>query len=717
MSIDTEKGKHLGSLEIIHNIDSITHKFDKNSDGFLLLMRENLAIKEFKKADKIFHYDISQKFVQKDFVQDAKNIDIEALFKTGYFIGKKFYFTYKYVRDFKQNIVGIYLLGKNLQVVHKTVESKKELITVALIISFIMLLVMVIVSNIGLQLLVLKPLSKLDKGLTSFFHFLQKKSHSVERIDITTQDEFGEMAHSINANIEVSKQLHEEISQLNKNLEAKVQERTKELQTQQETFSAIYNGSKDSIAILDMESRFLHVNPAYVEMTGYSEEELLHTTCIALTHEEHIAASKKAMKEVMKTGYIKNFEKYCRVKDGKFLIVNMSMSLLQNPQRILISVRDVTDLKAIEKAKSEFLSNMSHEIRTPLNAILGFVGILKKRIKDEEALEYLRIIDSSGVSLLTIINDILDFSKIQNGQFTIEKYALKCKEEFYTMVDLFRANAEAKGIDYSVFISNNVPDMIEADGVRVKQIFANLLSNAIKFTPKNGKITIALFYEAPNLILSVEDSGIGISQENQKKIFLAFKQADNSTTRKYGGTGLGLSISSSLATLMGGTLYVKSQEGKGATFRLSFPVEMVEEQSVVSASKDVQTEKEVRYKGIILVAEDNKTNQMLIKLLLSDFGLEYKIANDGEEAVLMYQKAKYDLILMDENMPRLNGIEAMHKIKAYEKKNGLDAVPIIALTANALETDRQRFLDAGMDDFIAKPIDTDVLQRVLANYL
>ena len=492
-----------------------------------------------------------------------------------------------------------------------------------------------------------------------------------------------------------------------------------------------------------------------------------------------------------------------------------------------------TAIKA-EIAKDEFLANMSHEIRTPLNAILGFVTILRKRVTEEKSLQYLGIIDNSGKSLLTIINDILDFSKIQSGKFTISTYPIEPLTEFSNTTLLFASKAYEKNIIYSVYIDPNLPKSIEIDLVRVNQILSNVLSNAIKFTPDDGEIKVKIIIKDEKLLMSVQDSGIGIAKEHQSKIFSAFEQADGSTTRKYGGTGLGLSISSKLATLMEGTLTLKSEENRGSIFTLTLPIKVLDSSplmlidtqkinnytfailnsshnspsqsmlikkylqdfgienlleideyqesgydvlffipdddynedvvmsskpaiamlrtsaiklanlphiealyapfvptAIVEAINDIglqniraetlvtqeEESDEVQYNGNILVAEDNKTNQMLIGLILDDYGLEYEIANNGLEAVTMFKESKYDLVLMDENMPELNGIGAMEQIKEYEKKSALILTPIVALTASVLDTDKEMFLNAGMDGFVGKPIDTDELEVVFNKYL
>ena len=302
-----DKGKYVGSLELIHDTNSIAKKFEKSGDGFLLLMNEALAVKGFEKAKKLFNYNISQNNIQESFLDGAKNIDIKKLLEEGFYIGDKYYFTYENVLDFQKKHLGIYLVGRKLSIVQATLDTKRELIDFLLIIGFASLLLVIFISNIGLNILVLNPLLEINNGLQSFFDYLQKKRKSISYIEISSHDEFGKISSSINENIEASRKLHEEIAELNLNLEYRIQDRTQELESQKETFLAIYNGSKDAIAILDMKSNFLQVNPAYSEITGYSEEELLSTSCLALTLQKDIEPSKMAMQEVLKVGFIKNF--------------------------------------------------------------------------------------------------------------------------------------------------------------------------------------------------------------------------------------------------------------------------------------------------------------------------------------------------------------------------------------------------------------------------
>ena len=365
-----------------------------------------------------------------------------------------------------------------------------------------------------------------------------------------------------------------------------------------------------------------------------------------------------------------------------------------------------------EKIKSEFLANMSHEIRTPLNAMFGFIQILQEKETDKENLKYLNIIEKSGKNLLTIINDILDFSKLEAGRLNIEHIEFNPKEEIDIMHNLFAEQASQKNILLEKK-EQNLKYNIISDPTRIKQVIANLLSNAIKFTPNNKHILLLVKYNEKDetLYVEVKDEGIGIQKEKLKTIFNAFSQADNSTTRKYGGTGLGLSISYKLIHLLGGELKVESEIDKGSKFYFTIPAKKAGKIKKKEIQPKQKTNKTYNYH--ILVVEDNKANQMFMKVLLQKLGITFDIANDGIEAVKMFKSKKFDFILMDENMPNMNGITATKKIREYEREENLDHTIIIALTANALEGDKDRFILAGMDFYLSKPLDIEKLKDIL----
>jgi len=364
------------------------------------------------------------------------------------------------------------------------------------------------------------------------------------------------------------------------------------------------------------------------------------------------------------------------------------------------------------KVKSEFLANMSHEIRTPLNAINGFIDLIEEETKDSKILKYINTIQNSSKSLLHIIEDILDLSKIESGKMAISKIDFDTRSEFETIAYLFNTKASSKNILLTLNIDKDLPQYIKSDSLRIKQVVSNLIDNAIKFTDKGKKIIVDISYFEGFLNISVEDNGIGIEKNRQNKIFKPFTQADNSTTRKYGGTGLGLTISSQLIELLGGQLKLKSELGTGSKFYFSIPVEIGK---MNKSNKIEERSFECKDKKILLV-EDNKSNQLFMKVLLKKLELNYDIANDGLEAIRYFNDNKYDLILMDENMPNMSGIEATKKIIEIEQESSLIHTPIIALTANALEGDREKFLEAGMDEYLSKPINKDKLNKILSVY-
>ena len=358
------------------------------------------------------------------------------------------------------------------------------------------------------------------------------------------------------------------------------------------------------------------------------------------------------------------------------------------------------------KVKEQFLANMSHEIRTPLNAMLGFVDIISQKETDAENQKYLEIIKKAGKQLLSIINDILDFSKIESGKLKIEHIEFNPQEEFETILTIFESQAKEKNIDLQINFSN-LRWTINSDPTRIKQIISNFISNAIKFTPEGKKVICNINYNSKTekLYIEVIDEGIGIPKEKLKTIFKPFSQADNSTTRKYGGTGLGLTITKNLIDLLRGKIKVESEVGKGSKFIVTIPAKketlISEKENNKQENKKENEDKDIKFEGKILLVEDNKANQLFTKVILKTLGIkEIDIANDGVEAI---EKVKnnnnYNLILMDENMPNMNGIKATIEIR----KMGI-ATPIVAVTANALSGDKERFLNAGMSDYISKPI-------------
>ncbi len=366
--------------------------------------------------------------------------------------------------------------------------------------------------------------------------------------------------------------------------------------------------------------------------------------------------------------------------------------------------------ESANKAKSSFLASMSHEIRTPLNAIIGFINLLRKDETDPKKLEYITTVQNASGSLLGVINDILDISKIEDGKLDIETIDFDVHQQLKELTKFYASILDEKDLQLNLNIDSSVPQYISSDPLRLKQVISNLISNAIKFSSQDSAITIDLQYKDSQLFVSVRDEGIGISEEAQKRVFNAFEQAESSTTRSYGGTGLGLTISKKLVELLGGEISVQSELEKGSLF--SFYINAPESKKGVD---DEVEEREYKFEGHVLVAEDNKTNQMLIKILLDDMGITYKVVDDGEEAVDAFRKEAFDLILMDINMPNMDGVEATKRIrKEHTEKH---TIPIIALTANAMKEDVEVYFQAGMNSHVSKPIDHLLLAKELSRFL
>ena len=415
--------------------------------------------------------------------------------------------------------------------------------------------------------------------------------------------------------------------------------------------------------------------------------------------------------------------------DSKELFEELLYIFDQNFRGILKFYTDTIFQKLIDaraeainagEAKEYFLSNMSHEIRTPLNAILGFVNLLINDDVSKKHRDYLTIISSSGENLLSIINDILDFSKLRSGEFTIEAKIFSPYEELFSVVELFLASAKNKNILIKIDIDKKIPTELYGDILRIKQIVSNLLSNAIKFTQDNGKVEVNILYENDILHVRVKDNGIGISKDEMKQIFNPFVQVNHYKVHKSSGTGLGLSISHQLVKLMNGNIKSKSILGKGSEFYLQVPLQVHDKKPYDSEKNKLQINHKIintSFIGHVLIAEDNEANQELIKILLAKYGISFDLAKNGLEALELYKLNKYDLILMDEQMPIMNGNEAVKKILKYEKLKSLLHTPISALTANVIKGDKERGLLSGFDAFLGKPINIKDLERIFLTYL
>ena len=372
---------------------------------------------------------------------------------------------------------------------------------------------------------------------------------------------------------------------------------------------------------------------------------------------------------------------------------------------------------AANNAKSEFLANMSHEIRTPLNGIIGMANIAWMHAENNKQKDNVSMIKHSAENLLKIINSVLDFSKIEAGKLTIENNDLNLNEELRRFIKPFKIQALQKDISFKYHYDNNIKEHLIGDMVRINQVLTNLLGNAIKFT-EFGKVQLDVTLnkdtkEKQWISFAVSDSGVGIKKEDHHKIFKSFSQADGSVTRRFGGTGLGLNITKKLVNLMSGDIFFTSEYGKGSTFTCIIPFKKTDEKSGRKKKDQIIKEDSKGLGYNILVVEDDKVNQKLAQRLLKRKGYGITIVENGQEAVDIYEDDRFDLILMDIQMPIMNGLTATTKIREKAKVS----IPIIALTAYAIKGDREKFLKKGMDDYISKPIDIDEFYKILEKHL
>ena len=377
----------------------------------------------------------------------------------------------------------------------------------------------------------------------------------------------------------------------------------------------------------------------------------------------------------------------------------------------------VTRSEAASKAKSEFLARMSHEIRTPMNGIIGMTYLAMRAGPDEKQMDYLRRIDNAAKTLLGVINDILDFSKMEAEKMEIHHSSFRLSRILWSIYDMLGVKSEEKGLAFDMAVSDDVPDIIESDPLRLAQICVNLCSNAIKFT-EGGSVSLNVSLKSQDgddldLLFVVRDTGIGMSVEEQERVFDSFSQADGSTTRKYGGTGLGLAISKSLVRMMGGDIWVASEPGRGSAFFFTI-------RARVGAEKDLADEESAPALGEqtslpelkVLLVEDNLINQEIALEILRGMGVDATLAENGAEAVEKWESGSYDLIFMDIQMPVMDGLTAARRIRESKAPRSA-SVPIVAMTANAMSGDREKSLEAGLDDHITKPLDINELRSAL----
>ncbi len=521
-------------------------------------------------------------------------------------------------------------------------------------------------------------------------------------------------------------------------IEDMIEERTAELREISERVQKVLDNTGEGICGIDVHGNTTFVNQAALSITGFEEKDFLYRNQHSLIHHhypdgriypDHECKIYKAFTEGVTT---RSDDEVFWHKDGYAIPVEYTATPMRDDEgKILGAVvvfHDIRQRKQYEdeliearnyaetasRAKTTFLATMSHEIRTPMNGMLGMAQLLEQTSLNEKQATYVKTLIHSGKALLEQINDILDFSRIEAGKLHLENTPLNLKQTCQDLMHLLENGAEAKGLYLRLNYADDCPTLFIGDKLRIRQILLNLVGNAIKFTSSGGvELNISCHgvkASQVRLQFEVKDTGIGIEADKLKHLFDSFTQVDASTTRKYGGSGLGLAISRQLAELMDGDISVSSELGKGSSFVLRLALH----ETMELAMELPENLEQLCFEGRVLLVEDNFVNQQVANAMLTQLGLDVELAENGEEALKKFQQNDFDLILMDCQMPIMDGYTATQKIRQQEHG---ERVPILALTANVLPEDVQRCIEAGMNACVHKPIEVDVLQSRLKEWL